>query len=50
MSVNALAKKSLRPRIVPRIATGELHVRVGLARAWEDRPGRCYLMINGVFW
>jgi len=29
---------------------GDLHVRVGLARSWEERPGYCYAMINGVFW
>jgi hypothetical protein len=29
---------------------GDLHVRVGLARSWEGRPGHCYAMINGVFW
>jgi hypothetical protein len=25
-----------------------LHVRVGLARAFEDQPNKCYLMVNGV--
>jgi hypothetical protein len=27
-----------------------LHVRVGLARAWTGQPGRCAVMINGVYW
>lgn len=31
-------------------AAGTLHVRLGLARAWDERPGQCALMINGVFW
>jgi hypothetical protein len=25
-----------------------LHVRVGLAREFEDQPNKCYLMINGI--
>lgn len=29
---------------------GFLHVRVGLARAWPGQPGRCTVMINGVYW
>jgi len=29
---------------------GDLHVRVGLARPWEEQPSHCYAMINGVFW
>jgi len=29
---------------------GFLHVRVGLARAWAGQPGRCTVMINGVYW
>jgi hypothetical protein len=29
---------------------GVLHVRVGLARAWSGQPGRCTVMINGVYW
>jgi hypothetical protein len=28
---------------------GDLHVRLGLARAWAERPGRCSLMINGIY-
>jgi hypothetical protein len=30
--------------------TGKLHVRVGLARAWSGQPGKCSVMINGVYW
>ena len=29
---------------------GNLHVRVGLARAWPGQPGKCTVMINGVYW
>ncbi len=29
---------------------GLLHVRVGLARAWAGQPGKCTVMINGVYW
>lgn len=29
---------------------GNLHVRLGLARAWSGQPGKCFVMINGVFW
>ena len=29
---------------------GDVHVRVGLARAWEERPGECFVMVNGIFW
>jgi len=29
---------------------GELHVRVGLARAWPGQPGKCTVMVNGVYW
>lgn len=29
---------------------GTLHVRVGLARAWQGQPDKCYAMINGVYW
>lgn len=29
---------------------GKLHVRVGLARTWEDEPNKCYVMVNGVYW
>lgn len=29
---------------------GNLHVRVGLARAWSGQPGKCTVMINGVYW
>lgn len=28
----------------------ELHVRIGLARAWDGQPGRCFAMLNGVIW
>jgi hypothetical protein len=28
---------------------GNVHVRLGLARAWPGQPGRCSLMINGVY-
>jgi hypothetical protein len=31
-------------------SSGDLHVRVGLARAWEAQPGKCTVMINGVYW
>jgi hypothetical protein len=30
--------------------SGDLHVRVGLARAWSGQPGKCTVMINGVYW
>ncbi len=30
--------------------SGNLHVRVGLARAWAGQPGKCTVMINGVYW
>lgn len=30
--------------------SGNLHVRVGLARAWSGQQGKCYVMINGVYW
>jgi hypothetical protein len=29
---------------------GPLHVRVGLARAFAGQPGKCTVMINGVYW
>jgi hypothetical protein len=29
---------------------GNLHVRVGLARAWSAQPEKCTVMINGVYW
>lgn len=29
---------------------GQLHVRVGLARAFNLAPDRCYAMVNGVDW
>jgi hypothetical protein len=37
---------------VNRILTAEsdLHVRLGLARAFNEQPDKCYVMINGVFW
>ena len=31
-------------------AAGDLHVRVGLARAWAGQPGKCTAMINGLYW
>jgi hypothetical protein len=31
------------------IGTGDIHVRVGLARAWSGQPGRCTVMINGMY-
>jgi hypothetical protein len=30
--------------------SGDLHVRVGLARAWSGQPRKCTVMINGVHW
>lgn len=30
-------------------AQGHVHVRLGLARAWPGQPGRCSLMINGIY-
>lgn len=30
--------------------SGQLHVRVGLAREWSGQPGRCAVMVNGVYW
>jgi hypothetical protein len=35
-------------KLLPR--SGDLHVRVGVARAWQGQPGRCTVMINGVYW
>jgi hypothetical protein len=29
---------------------GTVHVRVGLARAFEDHPDKCYAMLNGINW
>lgn len=29
---------------------GNLHVRLGLARAWSSHPDKCFLMVNGVYW
>lgn len=26
-----------------------LHIRIGLARSWDDEPDKCYAMINGVY-
>lgn len=28
---------------------GDVHVRLGLARAWAGQPGKCYLMVNGIY-
>lgn len=28
---------------------GNAHVRLGLARAWQGQPGKCSLMINGIY-
>lgn len=28
---------------------GNLHVRLGLVRAWSGQPGKCSLMINGIY-
>ncbi|RWP48987.1 hypothetical protein [Mesorhizobium sp.] len=28
---------------------GSAHVRLGLARAWAGQPGKCSLMINGIY-
>lgn len=30
--------------------SGQLHVRVGLARAYNVAPDRCSAMVNGVYW
>ena len=30
-------------------AHGNVHVRLGLARAWSGQPGKCSLMINGAY-
>lgn len=30
-------------------AQGDVHVRLGLARAWSGQPGKCSLMINGIY-
>jgi hypothetical protein len=35
-------------RLLPH--SGNLHVRVGVARAWAGQPGKCTIMINGVYW
>jgi hypothetical protein len=29
---------------------GMLHVRVGLARAFENQPEKCYIMVNDIHW
>ena len=29
---------------------GKLHIRIGLARPFDNQPDKCYLMINGVYW
>jgi hypothetical protein len=29
---------------------GFVHIRIGLARAWSGQPGRCTVMINGIYW
>lgn len=34
-------------RLLP--GQGNIHVRLGLARAWPGQPGKCSLMINGVY-
>jgi len=31
-------------------AGGNLHVRLGLARAFGSHPDKCFLMVNGVYW
>jgi hypothetical protein len=28
---------------------GDIHVRLGLARAWAGQPGKCSLMVNGIY-
>jgi hypothetical protein len=39
------------PAVQKKIPAGtKLHIRVGLARAWEDEPDKCYVMINGIYW
>ncbi len=43
-SKGAAAVNKLLPK------SGNLHVRVGLARAWSGQPGKCTVMINGVHW
>jgi hypothetical protein len=35
-------------QVLPR--AGNLHVRVGLARALGDPADNCYVMVNGVYW
>jgi hypothetical protein len=35
-------------RLLPK--TGQLHVRLGLARAYGDAPDKCYVMVNGIYW
>lgn len=35
-------------RLLPK--AGQLHVRLGLARAYDDAPDRCYVMVNGIYW
>lgn len=34
-------------RLLP--AQCDVHVRLGLARAWSGQPGKCSLMINGIY-
>lgn len=29
---------------------GKLHIRVGLARAWQGQPQKCAVMVNGIYW
>ena len=30
--------------------TGRLHIRIGLARPFDNQPNQCYVMMNGVNW
>jgi hypothetical protein len=31
-------------------ASGNIHVRLGLARAWSGQAKKCFAMVNGVTW
>ncbi len=38
--------KGLQARLA---RTKNVHIRLGLARAWAAYPDRCYLQINGIY-
>jgi hypothetical protein len=56
LSVSArVLKEAYRQGGIPAVEAalpnaGQLHVRLGLARAWHSHPNKCFLMVNGVYW